>query len=47
MNQPGVPAGHHSTTEDRKVTMYRNGSIYTAADPFATAMVVAKGSAAV
>ncbi|MFF1830841.1 amidohydrolase [Paenarthrobacter sp. NPDC058040] len=34
MNQPGAPAGN------RKVTMYRNGSIYTAADPFATAMVV-------
>jgi predicted amidohydrolase YtcJ len=38
MNQPGVPAGQDH--EDRKVTMYRNGSIYTAADPFATAMVV-------
>ncbi|MFJ4169543.1 amidohydrolase [Paenarthrobacter sp. NPDC089714] len=34
MNQPGAPAGKP------KVTMYRNGSIYTAADPFATAMVV-------
>ncbi|MDR6987240.1 putative amidohydrolase YtcJ [Paenarthrobacter nitroguajacolicus] len=40
MNQPGVPAGQHPTAKDRKVTMYRNGSIYTAADPFATAMVV-------
>ncbi|WGM18616.1 amidohydrolase family protein [Paenarthrobacter sp. OM7] len=40
MNQPGVPAGHNRTAEGRKVTMYRNGSIYTAADPFATAMVV-------
>ncbi|SDW52430.1 hypothetical protein SAMN04487917_103446 [Arthrobacter sp. yr096] len=38
MNQPGVPAGHDH--KDHKVTMYRNGSIYTAADPFATAMVV-------
>ncbi|AMB40640.1 MULTISPECIES: amidohydrolase [Paenarthrobacter] len=37
MNQLGVPAGN---TPDRKVTLYRNGSIYTAADPFATAMVV-------
>jgi predicted amidohydrolase YtcJ len=26
--------------EDRKVTLYRNGSVYTAADPFATAMLV-------
>ncbi|MDR6436316.1 putative amidohydrolase YtcJ [Paenarthrobacter nicotinovorans] len=40
MNQPGAPAGQHHTGADRKVTMYRNGSIYTAADPFATAMVV-------
>ncbi|MGR0159903.1 amidohydrolase [Paenarthrobacter nitroguajacolicus] len=40
MNQPGVPAGQDRNTKDRKVTMYRNGSIYTAADPFATAMVV-------
>ncbi|MFW0774801.1 amidohydrolase [Paenarthrobacter nitroguajacolicus] len=40
MNQPGVPAGQDRPTKDRKVTMYRNGSIYTAADPFATAMVV-------
>lgn len=37
MNQPGQAAG---TSRDRKVTLYRNGSIYTAADPFATAMVV-------
>src|SRR5213595_2878756 len=36
MTHPGVPAD----TRPRKVTMYRNGSIYTAADPFATAMVV-------
>src|SRR6185437_628929 len=27
-------------TRPRKVTMYRNGSVYTAADPFATAMLV-------
>ncbi|WP_026546831.1 amidohydrolase [Paenarthrobacter nicotinovorans] len=40
MNQPGAPAGQHHAGADRKVTMYRNGSIYTAADPFATAMVV-------
>ena len=40
MNQPGVPAGQDRTAKDRKVTMYRNGSIYTAADPFATALVV-------
>ncbi|MCT9867957.1 amidohydrolase [Paenarthrobacter aurescens] len=40
MNQPGVPAGRDRNERDRKVTMYRNGSIYTAADPFATAMVV-------
>ncbi|VXB28618.1 Amidohydrolase [Arthrobacter sp. 9V] len=40
MNQPGVPAGPERNAKDRKVTMYRNGSIYTAADPFATAMVV-------
>ncbi|ABK03566.1 Amidohydrolase 3 [Arthrobacter sp. FB24] len=26
--------------EQRKVTLYRNGSVYTAADPFATAMLV-------
>ena len=25
---------------ERKVTLYRNGSVYTAADPFATAMLV-------
>ena len=25
---------------DRKVVLYRNGSVYTAADPFATAMLV-------
>lgn len=40
MNQPGVPAGQHRDPSDRQVTLYRNGSIYTAADPFATAMVV-------
>jgi predicted amidohydrolase YtcJ len=40
MNQPGASAGHLRPAVDRKVTMYRNGSIYTAADPFATAMVV-------
>ncbi|UVJ37747.1 amidohydrolase [Arthrobacter sp. CJ23] len=37
MNQPGTPGG---STQPRKVTMYRNGSVYTAADPFATAMLV-------
>jgi predicted amidohydrolase YtcJ len=26
--------------KDHKVTLYRNGSVYTAADPFATAMLV-------
>ncbi|WP_426297612.1 amidohydrolase [Arthrobacter sp. R-11] len=31
---------------DRKVTMYRNGSVYSAADPFATAMVVDGGTVA-
>ncbi|MGO4472918.1 amidohydrolase [Arthrobacter sp. M-10] len=36
MTHPGVPA----ETRPRKVTMYRNGSVYTAADPFATAMLV-------
>ncbi|WP_442545789.1 amidohydrolase [Arthrobacter sp. KN11-1C] len=36
MTHPGVPAD----TRPRKVTMYRNGSVYTAADPFATAMLV-------
>ena len=40
MNQPGASAGQHPDGSGRKVTMYRNGSIYTAADPFATAMVV-------
>ena len=40
MNQPGAAAGPHSDGSSRKVTLYRNGSIYTAADPFATAMVV-------
>ncbi|MGY2746647.1 amidohydrolase [Arthrobacter sp. UYCu723] len=29
-----------ATPAPRKVTMYRNGSVYTAADPFATAMLV-------
>ncbi|MGP4031994.1 amidohydrolase [Pseudarthrobacter sp. 1C304] len=29
-----------ATTAQRKVTLYRNGSVYTAADPFATAMLV-------
>ncbi|MFH5877607.1 amidohydrolase [Arthrobacter sp. NA-172] len=37
MSHPGVSAAE---TQPRKVTMYRNGSIYTAADPFATAMLV-------
>ena len=32
-NSPAAPA-------PRKVTLYRNGSVYTAADPFATAMLV-------
>jgi predicted amidohydrolase YtcJ len=36
MTHPGVPAD----TRPRKLTMYRNGSVYTAADPFATAMLV-------
>lgn len=36
MTPPGLPA----ETAPRKVTMYRNGSVYTAADPFATAMLV-------
>lgn len=40
MNQPGPLAGDRPKDKVRKVTMYRNGSIYTAADPFATAMVV-------
>lgn len=40
MNQPGAPAGNDHAGTGKKVTMYRNGSIYTAADPFATAMVV-------
>ncbi len=29
-----------ATPAQRKLTMYRNGSVYTAADPFATAMLV-------
>ena len=29
-----------ATPAPRKLTMYRNGSVYTAADPFATAMLV-------
>ncbi|WP_144670344.1 amidohydrolase [Arthrobacter sp. U41] len=29
-----------ATAAPRKLTMYRNGSVYTAADPFATAMLV-------
>ncbi|MBB6403049.1 amidohydrolase [Arthrobacter sp. AZCC_0090] len=36
MTHPGMP----TETKPRKVTMYRNGSVYTAADPFATAMLV-------
>lgn len=40
MNQPGATAGQDRNGASRKVTLYRNGSIYTAADPFATAMVV-------
>ncbi|MFE4081080.1 amidohydrolase [Paenarthrobacter sp. YIM B13468] len=40
MNQPGLSAGDRPNENVRKVTLYRNGSIYTAADPFATAMVV-------
>ena len=32
-DSPAAPA-------PRKVTLYRNGSVYTAADPFATAMLV-------
>ncbi|MDI2033955.1 amidohydrolase [Paenarthrobacter nitroguajacolicus] len=40
MNQPDAPVGQQPNGSGRKVTMYRNGSIYTAADPFATAMVV-------
>ncbi|MDR6685061.1 putative amidohydrolase YtcJ [Arthrobacter sp. 1088] len=40
MNQPGLSAGDRPDENVRKVTLYRNGSIYTAADPFATAMVV-------
>ncbi|OFI37994.1 amidohydrolase [Arthrobacter sp. SW1] len=38
MNDSGMPG--------RKVTMYRNGSVYSAADPFATAMVVDGGTVA-
>ncbi|WP_247040501.1 amidohydrolase [Arthrobacter rhizosphaerae] len=30
----------------RRVTLYRNGSVYTAADPFATAMLVDEGTVA-
>jgi predicted amidohydrolase YtcJ len=29
-----------SSQPGRKVVLYRNGSVYTAADPFATAMLV-------
>lgn len=36
MTHPGM----RTETKPRKVTMYRNGSVYTAADPFATAMLV-------
>jgi len=42
MNTSGMPAGQ----PERKVTMYRNGSVYSAADPFATAMVVDNGTVA-
>ncbi|MEV7604358.1 amidohydrolase family protein [Paenarthrobacter sp. NPDC089322] len=40
MNKTGLPAEQTGGGRERKVTLYRNGSIYTAADPFATAMVV-------
>ncbi|MDQ0850223.1 putative amidohydrolase YtcJ [Arthrobacter sp. B3I9] len=36
-DSPAAPAPSPAT---RKVTLYRNGSVYTAADPFATAMLV-------
>ncbi|WP_120520177.1 amidohydrolase [Arthrobacter celericrescens] len=42
MNTSGMPAGQ----PERKVTLYRNGSVYSAADPFATAMVVDGGTVA-
>ncbi|WP_115789127.1 amidohydrolase [Arthrobacter silvisoli] len=42
MNSSGMPAGR----AERKVTMYRNGSVYSAADPFATAIVVDGGTVA-
>ncbi|GAB3565715.1 amidohydrolase [Arthrobacter alkaliphilus] len=42
MTHPGAPAENPA----RKVTMYRNGSVYTAADPFATAMLVDGGTVA-
>ncbi|XAS69238.1 amidohydrolase family protein [Micrococcaceae bacterium Sec5.7] len=38
---PGAPA-----QTERTVTLYRNGSVYTAADPFATAMLVDGGTIA-
>ncbi|MEV8040363.1 amidohydrolase family protein [Arthrobacter sp. NPDC080082] len=34
------PSESRPATTERKVTLYRNGSVYTAADPFATAMLV-------
>jgi predicted amidohydrolase YtcJ len=34
------PAAPAPSPSPRKVTLYRNGSVYTAADPFATAMLV-------
>jgi predicted amidohydrolase YtcJ len=41
MNTSGAPS-----TDRSKVVLYRNGSIYTAADPFATAMLVDGGTVA-
>lgn len=37
---PDVRTPEPADPRERKVTLYRNGSVYTAADPFATAMLV-------
>lgn len=43
MNDSAVPT---AARQSRKPVMYRNGSVYTAADPFATAMLVDGGTVA-
>jgi hypothetical protein len=43
---PKTGTGPQAGNEPSKVTLYRNGSVYTAADPFATAMLVDGGTVA-